>query len=285
MPSEDVVEADAPVDEARSALLEALTAELGDAIVGQHLLPGRDLWIRVTRESWAHTAEYLRERQRFRFFNWLSAIDWMPSPYGRSLDATVDSVLEGSGLPVVDTARPAEGWTTGYAGGDTRFQVLARVHSLSTNLGVTVKADIPDDDLSVDSWAEVYPGADWHERETWEMFGITFVGHPGLRNIYLPSGFEGHPLRKDYPLVSRLIKPWPGIVDVELMPEADDPEASPSTENPADTPTDGETGAATVGTAVPGETLPEAEGTAGDGTDSAPPSADPAASGDEGAAS
>ena len=64
----------------------------------------------------------------------------------------------------------------------------------------------------------IYAGANWHERETWEMFGITFLGHPDLRHIYLPSDFEGYPLRKDFPLLARMVKPWPGIVDVEPMP-------------------------------------------------------------------
>ncbi len=50
------------------------------------------------------------------------------------------------------------------------------------------------------------------------MYGVDFVGHPGLRHMYLPTGFEGHPLRKDFPLVARQVKPWPGIVDVEPMP-------------------------------------------------------------------
>jgi hypothetical protein len=50
------------------------------------------------------------------------------------------------------------------------------------------------------------------------MFGITFDGNPDMRNIYLPTGFEGHPLRKDFPLLARVVKPWPGIVDVEPMP-------------------------------------------------------------------
>jgi NADH-quinone oxidoreductase subunit C len=69
----------------------------------------------------------------------------------------------------------------------------------------------------------VYPGADWHERETWEMFGIVFDGHPALRHLYLPFEFEGNPLRKDYPLLAREVKPWPGLVDVEPMP-GEDPE-------------------------------------------------------------
>ena len=78
------------------------------------------------------------------------------------------------------------------------------------------------DDLTLASWTGVFAGADWHERECWEMYGISFDGHPSLRHIYLPSGFEGNPLRKDYPLLARRLKPWPGIVDVEQMPGDDD---------------------------------------------------------------
>ena len=91
---------------------------------------------------------------------------------------------------------------------------------------IHLKADIPEDSLAIGTWTDVFQGANWHEREVWEMFGITFIGHPDLRHIYLPGGFEGHPLRKDFPLLARVVKPWPGIVDVEPMPgetaEADD---------------------------------------------------------------
>ena len=68
---------------------------------------------------------------------------------------------------------------------------------------------------------DLFGGADWHERETWEMFGFDFVGHPGLRHLYLPGAFEGFPLRKDFPLLAREIKPWPGLVDKEPMPGED----------------------------------------------------------------
>ena len=225
--------ADGELDEGRQSLLEALTDELGDSLAATHLAPGRDLWIRVETDAWGPTADYLRNRQRFRFFDWLSAIDWMPSPFGRSLDAEVDKEL---GAPDVDqdaddTTADAGGLTgtgaDGVTGGATRFQVMARVYSLTTHLGLTVKADVGDD-LTVGTWTGEYPGADWHEREVWEMYGINFAGHPGLRNLYLPGDFEGHPLRKDYPLLARIVKPWPGIVDVEPMPPEPDPEPESS---------------------------------------------------------
>ena len=104
------------------------------------------------------------------------------------------------------------------AGGDTRFQVFARLYNTTTHVGITLKADLDEQDPRVDSWISVYRGADWHERETWEMYGFTFDGHPDLRHIYLPGEFEGFPLRKDFPLLARVVKPWPGIVDVEPMP-------------------------------------------------------------------
>jgi NADH-quinone oxidoreductase subunit C len=213
------------VDEARQALLEAVTGELGDALVGQHLIPGRDVWVRVATEAWAETADYLRNRQRFRFFDWLSAVDWLPSPYGRSHGAAVDQIAGADADAEGGEESPES--PPKVAGGDTRFQVMARVYNLATGIGLHVKADVGDD-LIVPSWTGVYPGASWPEREVHEMFGISFAGHPDLRNLYLPGDFEGYPLRKDYPLLARLIKPWPGIIDVEPMPEPETADAAPA---------------------------------------------------------
>jgi NADH-quinone oxidoreductase subunit C len=63
---------------------------------------------------------------------------------------------------------------------------------------------------TLDSATGVYRGAAWHERETFEMFGIEFTGHPDLKPLLLPDGFEGHPLRKDFVLAARVAKAWPG---------------------------------------------------------------------------
>ena len=203
-----------PVDERRDALVAALDAALGDGLVESHVVPGIDVFVRVTAEAWVDAGNALRDRCAMSYFNFLSAIDWMPSPYGRDMDAQVD--LE----PAVDAAPAEMGW--GLTGGETRFQLLARVHDPVGHLGVTVKADLVGDRPEADSWIPVYPGANWHEREAWEIFGISFRGHPNQVHIYLPSHFEGNPLRKDYPLLARRVKPWPGIVDVELMPGGDD---------------------------------------------------------------
>jgi NADH-quinone oxidoreductase subunit C len=208
----ETTEAEAPAtDEAREALVAALRDELGDGVVGSHLIAGRDVWVRVTREAWREAGLVVRDRLGFRYFEFLSAIDWLPSPFGKNEDSPTDPRPE-----------PSTEIVTGYAGGDTRFQVFARVHSLPQKLGITLKVDLPDDDLSLATWLPVFAGVNWHEREVHEMFGIGFVGHPHLVNLYLPGEFEGYPLRKDFPLLARHVKPWPGIVDVEPMPAGDD---------------------------------------------------------------
>jgi NADH-quinone oxidoreductase subunit C len=145
------------------------------------------------------------------------------------MDSQIDTILAASAdrddaSASEDLANASDDIEQGIAGGETRFQVFARLNDVVNGLGVTLKVDLPDDDLSVDSWVSVYPGANWHEREAWEMYGFSFNDHPGLRALYLPTEFEGHPLRKDYPLLARRMKPWPGIVDVEQMPGDDEEE-------------------------------------------------------------
>ena len=94
---------------------------------------------------------------------------------------------------------------------------------MSLHVGINLKVDLDEDEPRIASIHDLYRGADWHERETWEMYGFQFDGHPGLRHLYLPSGFEGHPLRKDFPLLARQLKPWPGLVGPELIPDHLDP--------------------------------------------------------------
>jgi hypothetical protein len=69
---------------------------------------------------------------------------------------------------------------------------------------------VPADDARLPSLVGVYAGASWHERETHEMFGVQFDGHPNLVKLLLPDEFEGHPLRKDFVLAARVAKSWPG---------------------------------------------------------------------------
>jgi NADH-quinone oxidoreductase subunit C len=214
---------DAVTDEALESLRDRLVAELGDAAVDSHLGVGRSLWVRVTAEAWRTAGQVARDHLGCRWFDFLSAIDWKPSPYGRYED-------DGMVLPEPVGDGPYE---TGVTGGDTRFQVFARLVDLGDGNAVILKSDVPES-LSMPSWVPLFDGADWHERETWEMYGITFEGHPGLRHLYLPGDFEGFPLRKDFPLIARIVKPWPGIVDVEPMPADDEDEAAEAPAEGAD---------------------------------------------------
>lgn len=214
----DNAEGDVAVDTLRSSLLDGLTAELGDAVAATHLDVGRDVWARVATDAWEPAGRVCRDLLGLNYFCYLSVIDWLPSPFGRSMDSDVDNMLEGT------AAKEPEPMVHGVTGGDTRFQLLARLYDVKRHVGLTLKADVPDDTVAMASWTKLFGGANWHEREAYEMFGITFVGHPSLRKLYLPGDFEGHPMRKDFPLLSRMVKPWPGIVDVESMPGVADEE-------------------------------------------------------------
>ncbi|MEU4408366.1 NADH-quinone oxidoreductase subunit C [Streptosporangium sp. NPDC023963] len=72
--------------------------------------------------------------------------------------------------------------------------------SITHNRRLRVEVSCPDDDRHIPSTVSVYPTHDWHERETWDFFGIVFDGHPALTRIMMPDDWDGHPQRKDYPL-------------------------------------------------------------------------------------
>jgi NADH-quinone oxidoreductase subunit C len=95
---------------------------------------------------------------------------------------------------------------------DEGFSVVVHVADLSRHpvLHLLVRTRIPREGPVLTSATGVYRGAVWHERETHEMFGIEFDGHPGLDPLLLPDGFDGHPLRKEFVLAARAAKPWPG---------------------------------------------------------------------------
>jgi NADH-quinone oxidoreductase subunit C len=128
--------------------------------------------VSVPAERWLEAATALRDDQQVaaRFFDWLSAYD----------DAS-------AGLAVV-----LHVWSTSH-----RRSVLLRTRVARTG-------------ASLPTVSGVWPGALWHERETFEMFGIDFAGHPELVPLLLPDGFEGNPLRKDFVLASRVARAWPG---------------------------------------------------------------------------
>jgi NADH-quinone oxidoreductase subunit C len=210
------------LSELHERVADELRAALGDAVVDTWARPSEDgdLWVRVDVAKWREAAEAAKALG-FTYFCFLSAIDWLPSPFGKSEDGEARDP-EQVRQAIEDGLRRME---HGVTGGETRFQLLARVYSIARRTGVVFKADLPDDGPVAETWSGVYAGANWMERETHEMYGIGFAGHPYLVNLYLPGAFEGHPLRKDFPLLAREVKPWPGLVDVEPMPgEPNEPE-------------------------------------------------------------
>ncbi|GAA1740793.1 NADH-quinone oxidoreductase subunit C [Aeromicrobium alkaliterrae] len=86
--------------------------------------------------------------------------------------------------------------------GETGRELHVAIHLLSMSFRrrIRVEVSVPDADPHLPSITPVYPTADWHERETYDMFGIVFDGHPGLTRILMPDDWPGHPQRKDYPL-------------------------------------------------------------------------------------
>jgi NADH-quinone oxidoreductase subunit C len=124
----------------------------------------------VPVSRWTDAARLARDELRCDFFDWLSAVDEL-----------------------------ADG-----------FSVVAHVWSTTERHGLLLRTRVPREAPAVASIVDVYAGAAWHERETHEMFDIDFPGHPDLVPLLLPPEFEGHPLRKEFVLASRVAKPWPG---------------------------------------------------------------------------
>lgn len=173
-----------------AGLVESLGA-LGSTIefdtVRIHVDPAR--WVETINEA----------RKHLELFSWLSVIDWSKK------------VEVGDPVDNVD-------------GLEERFEVLCRLSSVENNDGAIFVAVLDKENPTIASLAPTIAGAAWHEREAHEMFGIDFEGHTHLAPLYLPDDFIGNPLLKSYPLLSREVKPWPGDVDVEPMPES--PEGS-----------------------------------------------------------
>ena len=157
-------------------VIERVRAQFGEDISGAEEVFGHPV-ITVTAARYHELAEFLRDEPDldFDYFDFLTGIDWRPKGRG--------------------------------------FEVVTHVFSTSHNHHVRVKVECDGEDPRCPSIFDVWDGANWFERETWELFGIVFEGHPHLVKLVLPEQFEGYPLRKDFALMTREAKPWPGGVE------------------------------------------------------------------------
>ncbi|MFH9197030.1 NADH-quinone oxidoreductase subunit C [Streptomyces anulatus] len=159
-----------PAAEAYDRLPDAVTDLFGDEATAESAYDL--LTVDVPAADWLTALRTARDELGCTYFDWLSAVD-----------------------------EPGTG-----------FRVCAHVAALSTGTvrRLMVRTTVPHDAAVLPSAIDVYAGAAWHERETHEMFGVAFDGHPHLVPLLLPEGFEGHPLRKDFVLAARVAKAWPG---------------------------------------------------------------------------
>ena len=160
---------------------------LGDLLSDAHLNYGH-VDITCVPENLPEVAKKLRDADgvRCRFFTFLSAVDWTAFEEGDS----------------EESKRPP-------------LEVLIHLYSPEHVIHVTIHVPLTSEPFLCPSISGIYLGALWHERETHEMFGIDFEGHPGLVNLYLPEDFDGNPLRKSFKLATRVVKQWPGAKDPE----------------------------------------------------------------------
>ncbi|MFB6619463.1 NADH-quinone oxidoreductase subunit C [Streptomyces sp. NPDC056367] len=164
------------------SLPDAAAAVFGEEAVGSSAYDL--LTVDVPVGAWISSLEIARDKLGCTYFDWLSAVD-----------------------------EPGTG-----------FRVCAHVVALENRRvrRLLLRTTVPHSAPSLPSAVAVYAGAEWHERETFEMFGITFTDHPHLVHLLLPEEFEGHPLRKDFVLAARVAKAWPGAKEPG---EAHDPDA------------------------------------------------------------
>ncbi len=147
--------------------LERLQARFPNEIVSTHAQQGDETAV-VKRDHLVDVLTFLRDEPELKF------------------DMPVD-------LTVVDWFRQRE----------PRFDVVYHLLSTKTRQRVRLKVQVDEDDARVPSSFSVWPGFDWYEREAYDLYGVVFEGHPNLKRILMYEGFEGHPLRKDYPINKR----------------------------------------------------------------------------------
>jgi NADH-quinone oxidoreductase subunit C len=137
-----------------------------DAVTGGKYDRG-ELTLEIAPGKIASVCGFLKYDQQFVRLSSVTAVDWYPS--------------------------------------EPRFEVVYHLHSIERNQRIRLKCRLPGSAPEIESVTSVWRSANWYERETWDLFGIRFLNHPGLKRIMLPEEWEGHPLRKDYPVTGNRV--------------------------------------------------------------------------------
>ncbi|MEZ5251608.1 MAG: hypothetical protein R2713_21080 [Ilumatobacteraceae bacterium] len=189
----DTTETETPAlasDTLREGIVDRLRTTLGDAVVEVHLEPNVDLWVRVRHDAWRGPVSPCATRDSTTSASSRRSIGSEPlrSWRGRPVGAGAEPA----------TRRPSE-MRHGVTGGDTRFQVFARVTDVQRHVGITIKADVPDGSSVVDSWVTVYAGASWHGLRPTRCSASVSPGTPTSQ--HLPAHrFRGAPTAQGLPV-------------------------------------------------------------------------------------
>ena len=182
-----------------SLLIESVEKRFPDAVSASHHYRG-DATVVVRRESLLELARYLKQDPGLlmSFLMDVTAVDY--SAFGQH---PPDAFFASSGVAVRPAAEiPDEDPWPGPPS-PSRFAVVYHFFSLTHKHRLRVVVPVEEAEPEVDSLTDLWRAADWLEREVWDMFGIRFRRHPNLSRILMYEGFEGHPLRKDYPVNKR----------------------------------------------------------------------------------
>ena len=183
-------------------LLHVIQTKFPQQVIGSHQYRSQPT-ILLKREGLLDLARFLKEdpAMAFDFLMDLTGVDYLK--FGKWL-ASAPTLATPSPLPYYMTPKPnAEVWARGVPPDEYRFEVVYHFYSSTKNHRLRVKVPLTAADPVVASLTGLWHSANWFEREAWDMFGIRFTGHPNLKRILMYEPFQGHPLRKDYPVRKR----------------------------------------------------------------------------------
>jgi NADH-quinone oxidoreductase subunit C len=179
-----------------SPLLQKLVDRLG-ALVLEHSSSRGDDCIQVARENIAEAARILRDSPEFAFdlLADVTCVDYFGQPDGFNNQR---EVWDRDHRVIRRNAQWRHRVNLPARGDAPRFAMVYHLASTRLHHRLRIKSRVPEDDPTIATLSHLWPGANWLERETYDLYGIRFEGHPDLRRIYLYDEFNGHPLRKDY---------------------------------------------------------------------------------------